>query len=103
MHPECKYCDNPMPPGEIGGDVVCSRCGAEWADARIMVEDEEYDDNDLPDLYEDELPDLEDDDLPDEDEGLGCVDCEDEIYTGHDEAGSYCESCGHRPLPIPEL
>lgn len=32
-----------------------------------------------------------------------CVDCEDEIYTGHDEAGSYCDSCGYRPSPISEL
>lgn len=38
MHPECKYCDNPMPPATIGSEIVCSRCGAEWADAKIMVE-----------------------------------------------------------------
>lgn len=46
MHPECKYCDNVFPPRNFDGDLVCSNCGAEWADARIMVEDEEYDDED---------------------------------------------------------
>ncbi|MNH47746.1 hypothetical protein D3C79_1111490 [compost metagenome] len=66
-----------------------------------MVEDEEYDDDDLQDLYDDDLPDFEDDDMEDTD--LGCVDCEDEIYTGHDEAGSYCESCGYRPSSLSEL
>ncbi|MNL89868.1 hypothetical protein D3C87_2204670 [compost metagenome] len=55
-----------------------------------MVEDEDYDDDDLLLLEDDELPDLEDDDG-------GCVDCEDGVYTGHDEAGHYCESCGYRP------
>ncbi len=42
-YPQCKYCDNPMPPANMDGDMVCSRCGAEWADARIMVEYEEGD------------------------------------------------------------
>ncbi|MEC0167401.1 hypothetical protein [Paenibacillus graminis] len=50
MHPECKYCDNPMPPANMYGDIVCSRCGAEWADARIMVEDE----GDEPFYFDDE-------------------------------------------------
>ncbi|WP_313639587.1 hypothetical protein [Paenibacillus sp.] len=49
MHPECKYCDNPMPPTNYAGDLVCSRCGAEWADARMMVEDEEYEPLDIDD------------------------------------------------------
>lgn len=31
---ECGYCDNPLPPRDIDGDLVCSSCGAEWADAR---------------------------------------------------------------------
>jgi hypothetical protein len=26
-----------------------------------------------------------------------CIDCEDGILTGKDDAGSYCESCGNNP------
>lgn len=31
---ECGYCDNPLPPKNFDGDLVCSRCGAEWADSK---------------------------------------------------------------------
>ncbi|ULO05469.1 hypothetical protein H1230_20590 [Paenibacillus sp. 19GGS1-52] len=53
MHPECKYYNNPMPPTTCGGDLVCSRCGAEWAEARMMCEDEEYE---PLDIEEDDRP-----------------------------------------------
>lgn len=38
-HWECKYCDYPnrVPyPGEPGF-LVCGRCGAEWADCRVLM------------------------------------------------------------------
>lgn len=31
---ECKYCDSDYPPRDFDGDLVCSNCGAEWADAK---------------------------------------------------------------------
>ncbi|MED1955113.1 hypothetical protein [Brevibacillus centrosporus] len=39
-HYECKYCDSPFGPIRVGDELIC-RCGAEWADAKILVEDEE--------------------------------------------------------------
>lgn len=35
---ECKYCDSTLPPSDYDGDLVCSNCGAEWADARCVIE-----------------------------------------------------------------
>ncbi|WP_438498643.1 hypothetical protein [Paenibacillus sp. IHBB 3054] len=65
MHAECKYCDNPMPPTTCGGDLICSRCGAEWADARMICEDEEYESLDIDEddgpLFDDYDDDWEDD------------------------------------------
>lgn len=46
-HWECKYCDctsKSQSPYEEKGFYVCSRCGAEWEDCKILVEDEDYDD-----------------------------------------------------------
>ena len=37
MHYECRYCDCAMPPRDYDGDLVCWSCGAEWADAKILV------------------------------------------------------------------
>jgi len=45
MHWECKYCDSTravQSPYEEEGFLVCSRCGAEWEDAKIYVNDEIY-------------------------------------------------------------
>lgn len=39
---ECKYCDNPCSPRNYDGDLVCSNCGAEWADARCEIEVSDY-------------------------------------------------------------
>ncbi|MNY31969.1 hypothetical protein D3C86_1661570 [compost metagenome] len=43
-HYECKYCDRPAGymgiPITVGDEQICA-CGAEWADAKILVEDEE--------------------------------------------------------------
>lgn len=44
-HYECKYCDctsKSQSPYEEKGFYVCSRCGAEWEDCKILVDDEEY-------------------------------------------------------------
>ncbi|UYG93203.1 hypothetical protein [Cytobacillus firmus] len=41
MHWECRYCDNSFRPRNYDGDLVCSKCGAEWEDAKVLVEDEE--------------------------------------------------------------
>lgn len=35
---ECGYCDNPFPPKNFDGDLVCSQCGAEWSDAKCERE-----------------------------------------------------------------
>lgn len=35
---ECGYCDCPLAPKNIDGDLVCSNCGAEWADAKCERE-----------------------------------------------------------------
>lgn len=46
-HWECKYCDctlKSQSPYEEKELYVCSRCGAEWEDCKILVEDEDYDD-----------------------------------------------------------
>ncbi|WGT38532.1 hypothetical protein QH639_22425 [Lysinibacillus sp. 1 U-2021] len=40
-HYECKYCDSCFGSTVIDGDRVCIGCGAEWADAKILVDDEE--------------------------------------------------------------
>jgi DNA-directed RNA polymerase subunit RPC12/RpoP len=48
---ECKYCDNSFPPRNYDGDLVCSRCGAEWEDAKILVE---YDDSEFEDDYDED-------------------------------------------------
>jgi ribosomal protein L37AE/L43A len=40
-HVECKYCDSCFPPRTIEGTQVCGNCGAEWADARMVIKDEE--------------------------------------------------------------
>ena len=48
-HWECKYCDctsKSQSPYEEKGFYVCSRCGAEWEDCKILVEDEDYNDED---------------------------------------------------------
>ncbi|MDF2792202.1 MAG: hypothetical protein K0S80_5304 [Neobacillus sp.] len=47
---ECKYCDNSFPPRNFDGDLVCSKCGAEWEDAKVLVE---YDEEELEFDYED--------------------------------------------------
>lgn len=39
---ECRYCDNPMPPRNYDGDLICSKCGAEWAAARCEIEVSDY-------------------------------------------------------------
>lgn len=48
-HYECKYCDRPAGymgiPITVGDEEICA-CGAEWADAKILVEDDEYYDED---------------------------------------------------------
>lgn len=70
MHLECKYCDNPMSPSTIDGDEVCSRCGAEWEDAKVLVED----DNEIMEFDNVE----EDDDHDWDDDGhldCGCCSC----------------------------
>lgn len=46
-HWECKYCDctsKSQFPYEEKEFYVCSRCGAKWEDCKILVEDENYDD-----------------------------------------------------------
>ena len=48
-HCECKYCDctsKSQSPYEEKGFYVCLRCGAEWEDCKILVENEDYDDDD---------------------------------------------------------
>jgi hypothetical protein len=47
---ECRYCDLGFP-SRFDGDVVCSGCGAEWEGAKIEVE---YDDSEFDDLYEED-------------------------------------------------
>lgn len=43
MHWECRYCDRPVGymgiPITVGDEEICA-CGAEWADAKILVEDD---------------------------------------------------------------
>lgn len=43
-HYECRYCDRPAGymgiPIAVGEELICA-CGAEWADAKILVEDDE--------------------------------------------------------------
>lgn len=34
---ECKYCDGSLT-GFVGGDRVCASCGAEWENAKVLVE-----------------------------------------------------------------
>ncbi len=50
-HYECKYCDRSAGcmgiPITLGDELICA-CGAEWEDAKILVEDGEYD---LSELY----------------------------------------------------
>ncbi len=41
MHWECKYCDSVFGSAVIDGDRVCMSCGAEWEDAKVLVENEE--------------------------------------------------------------
>lgn len=51
MHYECKYCDGVRPVHPYGDKhepLVCSNCGAEWEDAKILLEDEPYE------FYDDE-------------------------------------------------
>jgi hypothetical protein len=46
-HWECKYCDSTSSSqykDEEEEFRVCSRCGAEWEDCKILVEDEDYGD-----------------------------------------------------------
>jgi hypothetical protein len=38
LRTECRYCDNPLPPRNYDGDLVCSNCGAEWAAAKCTFE-----------------------------------------------------------------
>lgn len=42
-HWECKYCDYPrgVPYPDDPGFMVCGRCGAEWEDCKILVNDDE--------------------------------------------------------------
>lgn len=50
-HWECKYCDGVNPTywhGDKEEPMVCGNCGAEWEDAKILVEDEEYDEDHEP-------------------------------------------------------
>lgn len=52
-HWECKYCDctsKSQSPYEDEGFYVCSRCGAEWEDCKILVEDEDYEDEEYQDF-----------------------------------------------------
>lgn len=49
-HWECKYCDctsKSQSPYEDKGFYVCSRCGAEWEDCKILVENKEFDNDDF--------------------------------------------------------
>ncbi len=65
MHWECRYCERPAPYAIVKTDegLMCM-CGAEWEDAKILVEVEEvYDDG-----YE--IYDEDDDRLP-----CGCCAC----------------------------
>ena len=42
-HYECKYCDSTRASQsqyEEKGFLVCARCGAEWEDAKILVKNE---------------------------------------------------------------
>lgn len=87
-HWECRYCDSPFGPVKVGDEEVC-RCGAEWADAKILVEDEpEYESlygDDDDDFMHDEPGDWEDegdesyteggDDWPDDRLPCGCCAC----------------------------
>lgn len=44
-HWECKYCDSTSKSQSLHeeeGFYVCSRCGAEWEDCKILVDDEAY-------------------------------------------------------------
>lgn len=38
---ECKYCDMGFP-AMLHEEMVCGSCGAEWIDARITVQNEDY-------------------------------------------------------------
>lgn len=42
-HWECKYCDytRGVPYADEPDFIVCGRCGAEWEDCKIQVQDEE--------------------------------------------------------------
>lgn len=83
-HWECKYCDRPAGymgiPIKVGDEEVCA-CGAEWADARILVEDEEVEDFDEEDDFMHDEPsnwDQDDESIDDDDFGLldcGCCPC----------------------------
>lgn len=41
-HYQCKYCDRPVGymsiPIKVGDELICA-CGAEWEDAKILVDD----------------------------------------------------------------
>ena len=43
-HWECKYCDytNGVPYQGEPDFLVCGRCGAEWEDCKVLVDDEVY-------------------------------------------------------------
>lgn len=44
VHWECKYCDctRGVPYPDEPDFLVCGRCGAEWEDCKVLVDDEEY-------------------------------------------------------------
>lgn len=73
-HWECRYCDRPAGymgiPIKLEGDLICA-CGAEWEDAKVLVEDEEYESDYL---FEDDDENV-DWDFGDDRLDCGCCSC----------------------------
>lgn len=96
-HYECRYCDRPAGvygiPIAVGDEQICA-CGAEWEDAKILVEDEEIspqEQREIEEMYremeEEEEMRIQMQELEEEDdyEDGSAYDEPDEFYTSHEE------------------